>query len=103
MGFVTAPKAIGFPIQRLFGFVGVEWLDPGASRVVHLPLPTARQLSVADAEGQQWLHAAEYTIHIGGPPRSQDEDVAVASTLAVSKLQIGSGPPLPVSPPLMDL
>ena len=103
MGFVTAPKAVGFPLQRLFGFVGVEWLHPGASRLVQLPLPTARQLSVADAEGQQWLHAAEYTIHIGGPPRSQDDDAAVVSTLAQSKLRIGSETPLSVSPPLMDL
>jgi hypothetical protein len=34
--------------------------------VVELSLPSARQLSVADAEGQQWLHPADYKIHIGG-------------------------------------
>ena len=33
---------------------------------MELSLPSARQLSVADAEGQQWLHPADYKIHIGG-------------------------------------
>jgi|EP01043_Picozoa_sp_COSAG02_P027497 beta-D-xylosidase 4 len=108
MGFITMSKedqeAFGFPLQRLFGFVGVEWLRPGASRVVNLPPPTGRQLSVADADGQQWLHAAEYTVHIGGPPRTPDDDsAAVPGTVAVSKLRIDSEAPLRVSPPRMHL
>ena len=108
LGFITMSKqaqdAFGFPLQRLFGFVGVDWLGPGASRIVKLPLPTARQLSVADADGQQWLHAAEYTVHIGGPPRSADDDnAAMQGKVAVAKLQIESDAPLLVSPPRMQL
>ncbi len=108
MAFITMSKqeqdALGFPLQRLFGFVGVDWLGPGASRIVKLSLPNARQLSVADADGQQWLHAAEYTVHIGGPPRGpDDDDAALQSKVAVTKLQIESEAPLLVSPPRMQL
>ena len=56
----------------MFGFVAVDMLAPGASTMLSLKLPTPRQLSVADETGQQWLHPASYSIHIGtGPPREE--------------------------------
>lgn len=64
-----ASDQVKFPKQRLFGFVGVDLLSPGASTVVTVQLPTPKQLSVADEDGQQWLHPASYSVHIGtGPP-----------------------------------
>ena len=97
-GFVTSDQAEGFPLQRLFGFVGVDWLEPGASRVLELALPTAKQLSVADEHGQQWLQAADYTVHIGAPPGGSDDPTAASA--AVSVLQIRGDAPLAVSRPL---
>ena len=94
MGFVTSAKE-GFPLQRMFGFVGVDWLEAGGSMVVQLALPTARQLSVADENGQQWLHAGEYTVHIGAPPGGSDD--AAAAAAAVSALRIAGAAPLAVS------
>ena len=65
LGFVTCDDAsVGFPVQRLFGFAGLESLAPGESRTVSLPRPTARQLSVADARGHSYLHPASYTVRI---------------------------------------
>ena len=50
-------------------------------------LPTAKQLSVADGDGQQWLHAADYTVHIGGGSPG-GSDVPAAAVAAVSLLRI---------------
>jgi beta-D-xylosidase 4 len=62
--------AAGFPRQRLFGFVGLAQLQPGEARCVSLPAPTARQLSVADAQGHSYLYPGRYTVHLGAPPSS---------------------------------
>lgn len=106
MAFVTMSRSdqgrFGFPIQRLFAFAGIDWLDPGVSQVLELAIPTAQQLSVADEHGQQWLHAGEYMIHIGGPPLSPSDDASAAKAV-VSKLLITGEAPLPVSPPLATL
>jgi hypothetical protein len=77
LGFVTCDDPdVNFPKQRLFGFNGVDLLTPGASTTVTLKLPSPKQLSVADEAGQQWLHPASYSIHIGtGPPGEEEVTV----------------------------
>ena len=87
LGFVTCDDpAVGFPRQRLFGFAGVESLAPGEAATVALKLPTPKQLSVADADGKQWLHPAAFSLHVGGPP---GEAAAVVQAL---ELRGGAGP-----------
>lgn len=77
LGFVMCgDREVDFPKQRLFGFNGVDLLAPGASATVTLKMPTPKQLSVADEAGQQWLHPASYSIHIGtGPPGEEEATV----------------------------
>ena len=92
IGFVTCAgcNAESFPLQRLFGFVGTFLSCTGGlpcgtavwyGRVVRLAHPSAKQLSVADEDGRQWLHPAEYTVHIGGTP---SEELTVTAALSVT-------------------
>lgn len=70
LGFITCvnSSSIGFPRQRLFGFVGSGSIAPDDTHSVSLSMPTTQQMSVADVEGNQWLHPAAFLVHIGGPP-----------------------------------
>lgn len=87
LGFVTCDDPdVDFPLQRLFGFTGVGLLAPGEEATVTLQLPTPKQLSVADTAGQQWLHPASYSLHIGtGPPG--EESGQLSSIVRTVELQ----------------
>ena len=65
--FVTSSDFEDFPRQRCYHFALTGTLSPGGATTLTMPLPTQKDLAVADKSGKRWLHPAAYTIWVGLP------------------------------------